>query len=740
MKQSLLDTARTNKFEDLENGWLELMISNIARTDLFLTVAEILRARSHGAKAASLLTQLIDELYSQKKWDVLQEVLYYCAEKYSKMRDLKDKALECIRSVNSDNELLDTYLEQSGLAATGDLFSSWKEFNTYSYLVPGKFVLHTTQFGAGMVTEADPKADTIKIDFFKKKNHNMGLKFAARVLQPIASNHYYAHMIRDEELILGLKENNQAELVKIVALSFRGEVLVSKIKEELCNTNRVKRLFDLKAEPKSWTSWWGKAKRVIAKDKFLTLTAGLKGTVTARTHELSYSDEAAENIHLSQTVYDKITIIKNYLKDHGENEATPLFEALEEDLAKSSNQPETLEILSLFIDGKYKIEEHKNRFQEILESFENPLEKFLDPGKILDSPFMATLAAIKNNDTKKNILDYIKKNKSDAWLKLYHYIAHIDDTYLWAQTTGALQKENPALLMDILNSIFLSPDKFPGSFYRLIRDAINDKIELSESVSKIDVLRKAIFFLEIVSVNPHTKTIQQNVPKFFAEKKCNKLFLDYIQTASKEEIEPIFRSLTSRDERLESKMRAAILRVVSRSYPVLIKRVEIPYWENEKAYYITGISKKRLEDEVENIVNVKLPENSKAIGEAQALGDLSENAEFDAAKEERERLNQRAKHLKSIIESTTLIESINRAGEMVELGTKVTVKNNENNEFQTFQIMGAQEANSENKVLNYKAPFAWSMLGTKLGDSFSVSIENGADKEYTVESIQVLDI
>lgn len=739
MKQSLVEVARTNKFEELETDWLELMISDITRVDVFLTVAELLRSRAQGGKAASLLVQLTDELYSQKKWPYLKDILYFCAEKFSKMRNIRETSLECIRELNKNNSLLDVYLEKSGLTKERDLFTAWTEFNTYSYLVPGAYVLHLTQFGAGVIKSADPLTDKIEIDFYKKKGHSMGLHFAAKVLNHLPSNHYYSYMVRDEEKVRDMLENSHAELVKILVKSFGNEILVSKLKDEMCGYNRVNAILDLKASPKAWTNWWAKAKKSVDKDKFLTVTTGAKATIAVREHELSYADEALGNVKKLESIFDKISVARNFLKEHAPEEATALLEKLNSYYGALSKDAERVELLTVLIDGKFQAEENQKKLNDILVGLGNPLEKEGDMAKAIELPFFKVLADLKNNDAKRIILKHIQTTYPKTWQQIYQIMLHVDDIYLWGQAVSALQKDFPQNLSAGVNSIFLNPDKYPGAFYRMVRDVINGKLTGEKIPSEIDAIRKAIFVLEISSVNPATKVLQFNIPKLFAEEKCSQIFSDHLQNASKDQIEPIFRSLTARDENGESKMRATVLRAVSRRFPAFIKRNEAPYWENENASYVTVKSKRKIEKEIEEIVNVKLPENAKSIGEAQALGDLSENAEFDAAKEERERLNGRAQFLKELIATSVLIESINRLEGRVELGTQVTIKNLTKNKQEVYKILGAQEASLEENILNYKAPFAWAMLGKRVGDKFSVTLDDNSKQEYAIEAVAPFD-
>ncbi|TNK90827.1 transcription elongation factor GreA, partial [Mycoplasmopsis pullorum] len=126
------------------------------------------------------------------------------------------------------------------------------------------------------------------------------------------------------------------------------------------------------------------------------------------------------------------------------------------------------------------------------------------------------------------------------------------------------------------------------------------------------------------------------------------------------------------------------------------------------------------------------PAVQEALKEARAQGDLSENAEYDAARERQSVVEGRIAELESIIDRAVLIEETN-SREKVGIGSTVTFKNDKTNEISTVTIMGSHDANPfENKISN-ESPLAEAMLGSSRGDIVEVE----APTKYTIE---ILDI
>lgn len=153
---------------------------------------------------------------------------------------------------------------------------------------------------------------------------------------------------------------------------------------------------------------------------------------------------------------------------------------------------------------------------------------------------------------------------------------------------------------------------------------------------------------------------------------------------------------------------------------------------NTKEIYVTTTGMEQMKEELENLIQERRPEVIKALKEARALGDLSENAEYDAARTEQAQVEARIKELESMIEHAVVIENVNT--EEVSIGTKVTIEYVDDDDTEEYSIVGVKEADPFNNKISNESPIARAILGCKIGDIVSVDSPNG---KYAVKIVAI---
>ena len=147
---------------------------------------------------------------------------------------------------------------------------------------------------------------------------------------------------------------------------------------------------------------------------------------------------------------------------------------------------------------------------------------------------------------------------------------------------------------------------------------------------------------------------------------------------------------------------------------------------NTKEVYLTEAGLEDLKKELEYLKLEKRPEVINALKDARALGDLSENAEYDAARNEQALVESKIKELEVMIENAVVIKEIST--DKVSLGNKVTIKYEDDNETEEYSIVGSKEADPfQNKISN-ESPIAKAIMGKKVGDIVTVESPNGKYK------------
>jgi len=150
---------------------------------------------------------------------------------------------------------------------------------------------------------------------------------------------------------------------------------------------------------------------------------------------------------------------------------------------------------------------------------------------------------------------------------------------------------------------------------------------------------------------------------------------------------------------------------------------------------MTAPGLKRLEDELRQLKSQERPAIIRAIAEARAHGDLSENAEYHAARERQSFVEGRVQELEEIVSAAEVIDPSTLSGDHVKFGAHVRLVDEETEKEATYQIVGVHEADIKAARLSLSAPLAKALIGKKVGDSVSVPAPGG-DRSYEILAIK----
>ena len=153
-----------------------------------------------------------------------------------------------------------------------------------------------------------------------------------------------------------------------------------------------------------------------------------------------------------------------------------------------------------------------------------------------------------------------------------------------------------------------------------------------------------------------------------------------------------------------------------------------------KEYKITSLRLAELEKELNYLKTTREREVAAMIAEARSYGDLSENSEYDAAKNEQAKLYGRIAEIEDVLSHAVIIEDENEASGLVGLGCTVTVEN-EKGEQISYKITGSQEANPMEFKLSDDSPFGRAVVGKAIGDTFNVNAPAGS---YTMKVVGIV--
>jgi transcription elongation factor GreA len=153
-----------------------------------------------------------------------------------------------------------------------------------------------------------------------------------------------------------------------------------------------------------------------------------------------------------------------------------------------------------------------------------------------------------------------------------------------------------------------------------------------------------------------------------------------------------------------------------------------------KASYMTEEGLAKLKKDLEQLTTVERPAISQQIAEARDKGDLSENAEYDAAKEAQGLLEMRINRMEEMVASARIIDESKIDTSQVQILNKVKIKNTQNNQQVEYMLVSESEADIKSGKISVGTPIAKGLLGKKVGDVVSIKVPSG---ELSFEIIEI---
>jgi transcription elongation factor GreA len=230
----------------------------------------------------------------------------------------------------------------------------------------------------------------------------------------------------------------------------------------------------------------------------------------------------------------------------------------------------------------------------------------------------------------------------------------------------------------------------------------------------------------------------------FNEKKSNRLrdyimddqtlLVELIGSADLEVIKDLTRALQLSPVFDDMDKRSLLARIV-KSYPAIQSLITGEQSRQDTSFVVSWESLERRKDEYADLVQKKIPANSKEIAIARSYGDLRENHEYKAAKEMQKILMRRKSELEGQLVRARGTDFSTARTDVVSIGTRVRVINLDSGQSESFTILGAWDSDPEKNIISYLAPVAQKLLNKKTGEEVELEAEDGT-RRYRVESIE----
>ena len=581
-------------------------------------------------------------------------------------------------------------------------------------LKPGTFCLHKS-WGFGRVAEWNLLLNQVVIDFDGKKSHPMQIHYAAETLAPLAADHFLSRKASDLATVKKLAEDEPVSAVRNIIESLGGQATVAQISDWLVG--------DVFSEAE-WKRWWESTKKLLKASGAFSIPAKKNEPIQLRGEGISHTDELIASFNKARQPKEQIGALEQIIKFHQlfkepEKHLQPIVATIENMAARNQKMHPEL-AFELLIARDELLERvpqlHTTHIGLILPKL------ILDEEKRLTS-ILPKLSAAKE----KRILQVLPSVLGPRWMERA--------LQLMQESHGRMVAQIPRILSETghhaeLRAMLERSISEHSATSEMLTWLCNEREEWSELITP--KLLGAIFAaLERERQNTPGRASKLQRALMEDRQLFAAMFRESDVGTARDamrqlQLSPLFDELTKR----------SLLARIVKIYPGLESMITGAQPREQAAPLVVSWSSlERRKAEYEQLVKVKIPENSKEIALARSYGDLSENFEFKAAKQMQTVLMRRKAELEQMLHNArgTSFENVDTS--RVSIGTVVTLRNTQANTEETYTILGAWDGDPERHIISYQTAIGQALLGHKPGEAISLNTDHGPD-QFMIVSIE----
>src|SRR6266571_2913059 len=576
-------------------------------------------------------------------------------------------------------------------------------------LVQSGYCIHRS-WGFGKIKSVDTVFARLTVDFPNKPGHSMDLGFAAESLKAIPNDHILARKASDIQSLRMMAALHHLDLIKLVLQSFGSRATLEQIQQVVVP--------DIIAD--DWKKWWEVAKHELKKDGHFLVPSKKSDPVVYQAKEISLQERLMGDYRAAKGLKARLAVAHELLKnlaDLGDKTAaaTEAIGMLNHEIGSHLRTQAALALEAMFVRdelgkaaglgpaegdlneaaiwsqglklGQLLEQMPASKHKQALQSFKGATpekwsEALLGIVNSVSAKLCTEFAHLLIHECK---LDQLK----DTLARLVSQHTASSELLLW------LGKERSDAFADILG-----PEVFRAMLTSMERDQFNEK--------KSNRLRDFIL----------------DDPELIAE---------LIESADIEVVKDLTRALQFSPSFDDMDKRSLLARIV-KIFPSIQAVISGEHVKQDVSLIVSWESLERRKDEYAELVQKKIPANSKDIAVARSYGDLRENHEYKAAKEMQKVLMRRKHELESQLVRARGMDFANVKTDVVGIGTQVKVTELNTQHVESFAILGAWDSDPERGVISYLSPVAQSLLNRNVGEEVEFELD-GAKKHFRIEAI-----
>jgi len=570
-------------------------------------------------------------------------------------------------------------------------------------------------WGFGKIKTVDTVFARFTIDFAGKPGHTMDLAFAAETLKPIPKDHILARKTNDLDGVRQLAAHH-LDLIKLVLNSFGGRATAEQIQQVLVP--------DVIRD--DWRKWWETAKREMKKDGHFVVPLKKNEPVVFQAKETSLQDRLLADFHAAKGLKARVAVVAEVLKvvsDLADKAAASgeIIAALNADIASHQRTQPAVALEAVFARDELRAAAGLAPAADEITDVQIWLQDGLKFGPVLEQVPVA-----KHH----RALESFKASNPERWPEMVRGALTAASAKLCRELASLLiQGGKMDLLKETLARLISQHTAGSELLLWLGRDR-ND--------SFADILGPEVFraMLTAMERDQFNEKRSNRLREFILDDQS--LLGELTASADIEVIKDLTRALQLSTVFDDMDKRSLLARLV-KAHPAIQALITGEQTKQDSSLLVSWESLERRRVEYQDLVQKKIPANSREIAIARSYGDLSENHEFKAAKEMQKILMRQKQELEEQLMRARGTDFSNTTTGAVAIGSVVLATDLGTNQPETFTILGAWDSDPDKGIISYLSPVGAALLNHKIGEEVEFEF-HGAKHRYRIEKIEAWKI
>jgi transcription elongation GreA/GreB family factor len=566
-------------------------------------------------------------------------------------------------------------------------------------------------WGFGRIKTVDTVFARFTIDFPGKPGHPMDLAFAAESLKPVPKEHILARKATDLDAVRHLAAHH-IELIKIVLNSFGGKATTDQIQHVLVP--------DVIAD--DWKKWWETARREMKKDGHFIVPVKKTDPIVYQVQETSLQDRLLADFRKAKGLKARVAVISELfrvvadLKDKTAA-AHEVIAALNPDIASHQRTQPAVALEAIFARDEL-------REAAGLPAGEGEItvaQVWAQEG-IRFGPLIETIPAAKHH----RALESFKIANPDRWVDVFRSALNLVSAKLAKEIASMLVANGRLELLKETLAKHINQHSASSELLLWFGRERNEDF--------VDILGPEVFraMLTAMERDQFNERRSNRLRDFILEDQA--LIAELTATADVEIVKDLTRALKLSPVFDDMDKRSLLARLV-KAHPAVQSLITGEQARQESGLLVSWESLERRRKEYEDLVQKKIPANSKEIAIARSYGDLRENHEYKAAKEMQKILMRQKEDLEAALTRARGQDFLNVSTGVVGPGTIVVATDLTNNQTETFTILGAWDSDPDKGIISYLTPIAMALVNRKVGDEVEFEL-HGGKRRHRIEKIE----